>query len=61
MKPATISSKYQVVIPREVLEQFGLTPGRKVIFVPDNGTLRDCSSLYQGGGPDAQGHEYRLP
>ncbi len=40
MKPVTISSKYQVVIPREIREQFGLKPGRKVVFVPDNGTLR---------------------
>ena len=40
LKPVTISSKYQVVIPREIREQFGLKPGRKVIFVPDNGTLQ---------------------
>jgi len=40
MKPVTISSKYQVVIPREIREQFDLKPGRKVVFVPDNGTLR---------------------
>ena len=40
MKPVTISSRYQVVIPREIREQFGLKPGRKVIFVPDNGPLR---------------------
>lgn len=39
MNPVTISSKYQVVIPREIREQFGLKPGRTVIFVPDNGTL----------------------
>ena len=40
MKPVTISSKYQVVIHREIREQFGLKPGRKVIFIPDNGSLR---------------------
>ena len=40
LKPVTISSKYQVVIPREIREQFGLKPGRKVIFVPDNGPLQ---------------------
>ena len=39
-RPVTISSKYQVVIPREVREQFDLKPGRKIIFVPENGTLR---------------------
>ncbi len=40
MKPVTISSRYQVVIPREIREQFDLKPGQKIIFVPDNGTLR---------------------
>jgi AbrB family looped-hinge helix DNA binding protein len=29
-----------VVIPREIREQFDLKPGQKIIFVPDNGTLR---------------------
>jgi AbrB family looped-hinge helix DNA binding protein len=40
MKPVTISSRYQVFIPREIREQFDLKPGRKIVFVPDNGTLR---------------------
>ena len=40
MIPVTISSKYQVVIPREIRKQFDLIPGRRIIFVPDNGTLR---------------------
>jgi AbrB family looped-hinge helix DNA binding protein len=40
MKPVTISSRYQVVIPREIRDQFDLKPGQKIIFVPDNGTLR---------------------
>ncbi len=40
MKPVTISSRYQVVIPREIREQFDLQPGQKIIFVPDNGSLR---------------------
>jgi len=40
MYPVTISSKYQVVIPREVREQFGLKPGQKVMFIPYNNTLR---------------------
>jgi AbrB family looped-hinge helix DNA binding protein len=30
----TISSKYQIVIPREVREQFNLKPGQKVMFIP---------------------------
>jgi len=40
MKPVTISSKYQVVIPIEVRKQFDLKPGQKPMFIPDNGTLR---------------------
>ena len=40
MEPVTISSKYQVVIPREVREQFNLKPGQKIIFIPYNNTLR---------------------
>jgi AbrB family looped-hinge helix DNA binding protein len=40
MKPVTISSKYQVVIPREVREQFNLKPGQKIMFIPYNNTLR---------------------
>lgn len=40
MYPVTISTKYQVVIPREVREQFGLKPGQKVMFISYNSTLR---------------------
>jgi AbrB family looped-hinge helix DNA binding protein len=40
MEAVTISSKYQVVIPREVREQFGLKPGQKVVFIPHKKTLR---------------------
>jgi AbrB family looped-hinge helix DNA binding protein len=40
MYTATISSKYQVVIPREVREQFGLKPGQKLVFIPYKKTLR---------------------
>lgn len=40
MYAATISSKYQVVIPREVREQFGLKPGLKLAFIPYKKTLR---------------------
>jgi AbrB family looped-hinge helix DNA binding protein len=40
MEPVTISSKYQVVIPREIREQFNLKPGQKIIFIPYNNTLR---------------------
>ena len=40
MEAVTISSKYQVVIPREIREQFHLKPGQKLAFIPYNGTLR---------------------
>jgi AbrB family looped-hinge helix DNA binding protein len=40
MYATTISSKYQVVIPREVRKRFGLKPGQKVVFIPYNGVLR---------------------
>lgn len=40
MEAVTISSKYQVVIPREVREQFDLKPGQKIMFIPYDGTLR---------------------
>jgi len=39
MYTTTISSKYQVVIPREVRKQFGLKPGQKIAFIPFNKTL----------------------
>jgi len=40
MEAVTISSKYQVVIPREIRKQFNLKPGQKIMFIPYNGTLR---------------------
>lgn len=36
----TISSKYQVVIPRAVREQFSLKPGQKVMFIPYQKSIR---------------------
>jgi AbrB family looped-hinge helix DNA binding protein len=40
MEVVTISSKYQVMIPRKVRKQFNLQPGQKNMFIPYNGTLR---------------------
>lgn len=40
MYATTISTKYQVVIPREVRQQFGLKPGQKVVFIPYKKSLR---------------------
>ncbi len=36
----TISSKYQIVIPREIRERFNLKPGQKVMFIPYRNTIR---------------------
>ena len=40
MEAVTISSKFQVVIPREVRKIFNLKPGQKLAFIPYKGTLR---------------------
>lgn len=40
MEAVTISSKFQVVIPREIREKFHLKPGQKIVFIPYKGTLR---------------------
>jgi AbrB family looped-hinge helix DNA binding protein len=36
----TISSKYQIVIPRAVREQFHLKPGQKIMFIPYQKSIR---------------------
>ena len=36
----TISSKYQIVIPRAVREQFKLKPGQKILFIPYQKSIR---------------------
>jgi AbrB family looped-hinge helix DNA binding protein len=36
----TISSKYQIVIPREVREKFNLKPGQKVMFISYQKSIR---------------------
>jgi AbrB family looped-hinge helix DNA binding protein len=40
MNTVTISSKYQVVIPRPIRERFNLKPGQKIMFIPYKNTLR---------------------
>jgi AbrB family looped-hinge helix DNA binding protein len=40
MNTVTISSKYQVVIPRAIREQFDLKPGQEIMFIPYKKTLR---------------------
>ena len=36
----TISTKYQIVIPREIREQFNLKPGQKVMFIPYKNSIQ---------------------
>jgi len=40
MDITTISSKFQLVIPRKIREQFNLRPGQKVVFLPYKKSLR---------------------
>jgi AbrB family looped-hinge helix DNA binding protein len=40
MEITKISSKYQVVIPRKIREQYNLKPGQKVAFIPFKSSLR---------------------
>jgi len=36
----TISTKYQIMIPREVRKRFNLQPGQKVMFIPYKNSIR---------------------
>ena len=40
MDAATISSKYQIVIPRKIRDQYNVKPGDKVVFIPFEKSLR---------------------
>jgi AbrB family looped-hinge helix DNA binding protein len=60
MYATTISSKYQVVIPREVRKQFGLKPGQKIMFIPYQKSIRlvivppikDALGMFKGMNAD---------
>lgn len=39
MAAVTVSSKYQIVIPREIRESMGIRPGQKMQFVEDDGLV----------------------
>lgn len=62
MNTVTISSKYQVVIPRQIREQFDLKPGQKIMFIPYKNTLRvvivppieDTEGIFEGIDSDPQ-------
>ena len=40
METTTISSKYQVVIPKKIRQQFNLKPGQKLVFIPYKNSIR---------------------
>ena len=40
MEAATISTKYQIVIPRSIREHYNVKPGYKVVFIPFENALR---------------------
>ncbi len=40
MEATIISSKYQVVIPKKIRQQFNLKPGQKIVFIPYKNSLR---------------------
>ena len=39
MESATVSTKYQVVIPKKVREELGIQPGQKVHVIPYQGRI----------------------
>jgi len=40
MEATTISSKFQVVIPKRIREKYHLKPGQKLVFIPYKNSLR---------------------
>ena len=40
MDASIVSSKYQVVIPRKIRQQFNIKPGQRLMFIPYQKTLR---------------------
>ena len=40
METSIISSKFQVVIPKKIREQFKIKPGQQVVFIPYKNSLR---------------------
>jgi AbrB family looped-hinge helix DNA binding protein len=40
MEATTISSKFQIVIPKKIREQYHLKAGQKLVFIPYKNSLR---------------------
>ena len=62
MVTATISSKYQVVIPRSIREEYNFRPGQKIMFIPYEKSIRivivpsieDAHGIFEGMDTDPQ-------
>ena len=62
MVTVTVSSKYQVVIPREIRERFHFEPGQRVMFIPYENSIRivivpsieEAHGIYEGIDTDPQ-------
>ena len=39
MEQVSISPKYQVVIPKDIRDYYGIKPGEKMIMIPYNGRI----------------------
>ena len=52
MVATTISSKFQVVIPKRIRELYHLKPGQKLVFIPYKNSLRVVivSAIEEGYG-----------
>lgn len=52
MERATVSTKYQVVIPKKVREELGIEPGQKVHVIPYMGRIEliPYKSVKEGRG-----------
>ncbi|GAB4581110.1 MAG: hypothetical protein Fur0022_38570 [Anaerolineales bacterium] len=65
MEAVTISSKFQIVIPREIRKQFNLKPGQKVMFIPYNNVaqmvvvppIEKARGMFKGLDTDVQREE----
>lgn len=65
MDTATISSKYQVVIPRSIREKWGVVPGQKVRMIVYGNRLeivpvrdiKEARGFLKGMGSDIQREE----